>query len=126
MEGEGMECHRCHQEIEPGEEKDHRNQVLCEDCYMDALSPAKACDPWAVYTAKSLEQHQSGPVSLTSIQSEIIAILQETGGLEPPALLARLGDKLTMPQLEREFATLRHMEKIRGERSEGKVFIRLW
>ena len=29
---------------------------LCDDCYMDALSPTKTCDPWAVYTAKSIQK----------------------------------------------------------------------
>jgi hypothetical protein len=46
--------------------------------------------------------------------------------LEPPALLQALQGKLTMPQLEKEFATLRHMEKVRGEKRDDKVFIRLW
>ena len=93
---------------------------------MDALSPAKACDPWAVYSAKTLEQHTGGGITLTPIQAEILSILQETGGLEPPALLERFADRLTMPQLEREFATLRHMEKARGEKRDGKVYLRPW
>ena len=121
-----MKCHQCRTEIDPGEEKEHRGLLLCEDCYMDALSPAKACDPWAVYSAKSLEQHTGGISALTPIQSEILRILKETGGLEAPALLQELEGKLTMPQLEREFATLRHMEKARGEKREGKVILRLW
>ena len=120
-----MKCQRCRTEIESGEEKEHLGRLLCEDCYMDALSPAKACDPWAVYCAKSLEQH-GGVAALTPIQAEIIRILKETEALEAPALLQKLAGKLTMPQLEREFATLRHMEKIRGEKREGRVFIRLW
>jgi hypothetical protein len=121
-----MKCHQCQTEIEPGEEKAHRDLLLCEDCYLDALSPAKVCDPWAVYCAKSLEEHTGGTFTLTPIQSEIMRILKETGGLEPADLLKELEGKITMPQLEREFASLRHMEKVRGERREGKVFIRLW
>jgi hypothetical protein len=121
-----MECHRCHTKIEPGEEKEHLGRLLCEDCYMDALSPAKGCDPWAVYSAKNLEQQTGGSITLTPLQSEILGTLERTGGVEPPALLQELQGKLTMPQLEREFATLRHMEKVRGERREGKIFLRLW
>jgi hypothetical protein len=121
-----MQCHRCQTEIDPEEEKEHLNQVLCEDCYMDALSPPKGCDPWAVYSAKNLEQHAGSGITLTPLQSEILRILKETGGVEPPALLQELAGKLTIPQLEREFATLRHMEKVRGERREGKIFLRLW
>ena len=121
-----MKCHKCQTEIDPGEEKDHLGHLLCEDCYMDALSPAKGCDPWAVYSARNLEQQTGGGITLTPLQSEILGILERTGGLEPPALLQELAGRLTLPQLEREFATLRHMEKVRGERREGKVFIRLW
>jgi hypothetical protein len=120
-----MKCDRCQSAIEPGEDKDHCGQVLCEDCFMDALSPARACDPWAVYSAKSLEQHR-GSSPLTPIQAEIIRILKETGGIEPMALVEMLQGKLTYGEFEREFAALRHMEKARGERREGKVFVRLW
>ncbi len=35
----------------------------------------------------------------------------------------RCGDKT---DLEREIATLRHMEKVRGELRQGKRIIRLW
>jgi hypothetical protein len=121
-----MQCDKCQTVIEEGEEKSHNGRLLCEDCYMDALSPAKSCDPWAVYSAKNLEQHTGGSITMTPIQSEILGILERTGGLEPPALLEALEGKLTMPQMEREFATLRHMEKVRGERREDKVFLRLW
>jgi hypothetical protein len=46
--------------------------------------------------------------------------------LEREALLEALDGKLTMPQLEREFSTLRHMEKARGEKRGDKVFLVVW
>lgn len=121
-----MKCYRCNTIIDQGEEKEHHGQTLCEDCYMDALSPARTCDPWAVYSAKSFEKHTGGTLTLTPIQSEIIRILEETGGIEPTELLKQLKGKLTKSQFEREFAALRHMEKVRGEKRGGMVFIRLW
>jgi hypothetical protein len=121
-----MKCDQCARTIEEGEEKEHRGQRLCEDCYIDAVSPARACDPWAVHSAKSLEQHAGGAVILTPIQTEILRILEESGGIEAADLLERLGGKLTKPQLEREFASLRHMEKARAEKRDDKVFLRLW
>ena len=110
-----MKCEKCRAAIEPGEEREHLNQLLCEDCYLDAL-PMKTCDPWAVYSATSLERHTGGVITLTAMQAEIVRILKETGGLEREALLEALGGQLTMSELEREFATLRHMEKARGEK----------
>jgi len=121
-----MKCDRCNIAIEPGTEINHQGRTLCEDCYMDALSPVRACDPWAVHSAKSFERHSGGSGALTPIQSEILRILKETGGIERTVLLQQLGGKLTLIELEREFATLRHMEKARGEKRGARVVWRLW
>ena len=121
-----MECDRCHANIEQGEEKEHLGQLLCEDCYMDALSPVKTCDPWAVHSAKSFEKHAESPPTLTAVQSEILSILKKSGGIEPQALVKELGGRLTQKELEREFAALRHMEKARGEKRGDRVVWRLW
>jgi hypothetical protein len=120
-----MKCDRCSAAIHEGEEREHHGETLCEECYMDVLSPAKACDPWAVHSAKSFEK-QAGAVTTTPIQTEILRILEETGGIEPEALLERLGGELTPSQLEREVATLRHMERLRAEKRGERVFIRRW
>ncbi len=121
-----MKCDRCNTQIEPGEERVHLGQTLCEDCYMDALSPPKGCDPWAVYAAKSFEKHSAGNVTLTRIQQEILNLLKEAGGLEPQELFRRLGNKLKPKDFERELSVLRHMEKVRGEKQGDRVVLRLW
>jgi hypothetical protein len=121
-----MKCDRCDKAIESGNERNHLGRTLCEDCYMDALSPSRACDPWAVHSARSFERHSGSGGSLTPIQSEILRLLKETGGMEPPVLLRQLGGKLTLKELEREFATLRHMEKARGEKRGDRIVWRLW
>jgi hypothetical protein len=119
-----MKCDRCNGNIDDGEERELHGRTLCEDCYMDSLSPAKACDPWAVYTAKSFSGEDGAGVEVTEIQAKILRILEETGGTEPETVRERLG---VMPaELEREVATLRHMEKVRGELREGKRVLRLW
>ena len=107
-----------------GEEREWHGQILCEDCYMDALSPAKTCDPWAVYSAKSFSKEQKFPVQLTETQSSILQLLKDTGGAEPATVIEQLHIKPA--DLERDIATLRHMEKLRGELREGKKFFRLW
>lgn len=120
-----MKCEKCSAAVDPGEERNHLGMTLCEDCYMDALSPAKSCDPWAVHSAKSLSQAQGGRVTLNETQKRILEILDETGGIQPPVLAGRLG--VPPKALEREIAALRHMEKVRGEMREGKkVFLVLW
>jgi len=120
-----MICERCGDTIESGEEREHYGRILCEDCYMDALSPARACDPWAVHSAKRLEESGGGTgAPVNEVQTRILEILRETGGIEPKDLAERL--QLKPADLEREIAALRHMEKIRGELRDGRRLIRLW
>jgi len=119
-----MICDRCGEQIPAGDETEHCGQTLCEECYMQALSPSRACDPWAVRSAQMLSQKQETHEVLRPIQSLILQVLRETGGLEPNALAEKLGMRL--PELERELATLRHMERIRGKRHSGKTLIILW
>ncbi len=119
-----MNCDRCKNNIEEGDERKLHGQVLCEDCYIDMLSPAKACDPWAVYSAKSFSKDSESNVAVTETQLKILQILKETGGTAPEIIVERL--KLSPSDLEREIATLRHMEKVRGELRNGTRIIRLW
>ena len=121
-----MKCEKCDKQINGDDEVfRHSGRVLCEDCYIDIVSPPKACDPWAVYIAKSTigSGGGSGPV-LSDTQSGILAALRETDGVEPEVLATRVGLKLS--ELERELATLRHMEKIKGALRDGRRIILLW
>jgi len=119
-----MKCDKCDTEVSDGDEREHLGHTLCEDCYMDALSPVRTCDPWAVYSAKSFSKDGGVAPELTDIQSKILDILKETGGIEPEVLTKRL--QMRLSDIERETATLRHMEKLRGELREKKKFICLW
>jgi hypothetical protein len=116
-----MRCDKCGNPIEKDEEREIHGQVLCEDCYMDALSPVRTCDPWAVHTAKSLVKEKS---QLSQVQKMILHILRDSDGMEPKVLSERL--RIRPSDLEREVAALRHMEMVRGELREGKKFIILW
>jgi DNA-binding MarR family transcriptional regulator len=90
---------------------------------MDALSPTRTCDPWAVHSAKQLGD-KTGGLQTNPVQTKILEILAETGGIEPGDLARRLG--MTPVDLERETAALRHMEKLRAEMREGRKYIILW
>jgi hypothetical protein len=118
-----MECHTCKETIEQGDEREFHGNPICEDCYMVALSPAKACDPWAVHSAKSFSNDEKFTLELTNLQSRIVKMLKETGGAGTGALADALG--VTESEIERDIATLRHMEKVRGELRDGKKIIRL-
>jgi predicted transcriptional regulator len=83
---------------------------LCEDCYMDLLSPMKSCDPWAVHSARiSMNQ---GRQALLPIQQQILDAVTAAGAMTVTDLSEALG--IPPAELERQFATLRHMELLRG------------
>ena len=121
-----MQCNKCAASIDKGEERKLRDQILCEDCYIDALSPVKVCDPWALYNAKSLDRNTTEPPLLTPIQSEILDVLKDAGSLDPSVVLLRLERKLTMNELERELAVLRNMQKVRAEMGGERILWRTW
>ncbi len=121
-----MKCQTCGGAIDPGEEREHHDKIICEDCYMVALSPMKTCDPWAVHSAKSFEKFTGETKQLTQVQEKILQILRQDGAMEPDTLLEKLGSNMQFSDLQREFATLRHMEKVRGQKSDGGVLWRLW
>jgi len=119
-----LKCDQCSEPIDSEEAREHNGRTLCEDCYMDVLSPARTCDPWAVYTAKSTLESAGTGATLTATQEGILRILEETGGVEPGELRERIG--LSPGDFEREIAALRHMEKLRAEMRDGVKVICLW
>ncbi len=121
-----MKCDKCGITMASGDERNHHDRTLCEDCYMVALSPIKTCDPWAVHSAKSFEKFAGNKKQLTQIQTDILKILHVHGAMEPETLLKWLGHNMELADLQREFSTLRHMEKVKGEKQGQKVLWRLW
>jgi len=120
-----MKCQKCGAEMEEGEERELFDRMVCEDCYMDHLSPPRTCDPWAVHSAKSFSEDGGAETQLSDLQNKILAVLKETGGAEPAELARKLNIK--PEELQREVATLRHMEKLRGKMlDDGKRVLVLW
>jgi hypothetical protein len=120
-----MNCDRCKDVIPQGEAEDFCGQTLCEDCFMDAFAPVRTCDPWAVRSAsRFVEPGGSTAPTLTVRQGGILAIISETSGVSMRTLAERLEAKEA--DVQREIATLRHMEKIRGAMQDGQKVFRLW
>jgi hypothetical protein len=113
-------CAKCSAAVEADEVKEYRGEKLCEDCYMDALSPTVVCDPWAVHTAKSLKDLPGGQI-LTPLQQKLYDLVKERGEVAMAAAAAYLG--LTEDGLRREFAPLRHMEMLRACKKDEGIFL---
>jgi len=117
-------CEICGKEIEEQQSYEHIGRIYCEDCYMDILSPPKACDPWAVYAARSSLQGEDKFSVLTPLQCRIVAFIKEKGQAPAEDVMQNLN--LTEQEFRREFAVLRHMEVLRGTKKETKTLYTLF
>ena len=118
-----MKCGRCNQELADDEGRVLRGETLCEDCYIEAAYPAKACDPWAVYAAKRSRESmgQQGSEGLTELQKAIYEFIRSRGKVTGEELIQYLG--LSPSQIQTELAILRHCELVRGQKGNGKVYL---
>lgn len=121
-----MICQRCREEIPEGEHFEHMGQTLCEDCYIEAIEPPRTCDVAAVYGAKLARRMagQEGTEGLTGLQSDIYNYVKESG----PVTHEQIARRYNLPkwQLEKNFATLRHCELLRGFREKGQIYVTVW
>ncbi len=120
-----MICNNCRQEIPKGEEMNFRGKVFCEDCYVEALSIPKTCDVAAVYSARKTREAagQKGTEGLTPLQKEIYEYVKEKGRVTPEALAEKFDT--TLAEIQRQFATLRHCELLKGTKIDGVVYLEI-
>jgi hypothetical protein len=109
-------CSKCAANIEAGEEHEHLGATLCEDCYLDALNPPKACDPWAVHTARGFTGQNP---QLTGLQEGILGLLKKRGPMTADDIISTLG--VSASEFRNAFATLRHMELTRGFKQGDQI-----
>lgn len=121
-----MICERCREKIDAGEQFAHMGKTLCEDCYIEAIEPLRTCDVAAVYSAKMARKAagQEGTEGLSELQKDIYDYVKAEG----PVTHEQIMKKFNLPkwQLEKNFATLRHCELLRGFREGGQVFVTVW
>lgn len=110
-----MNCTTCQTPIAEGDERDHQEKTLCEDCYMEALSPPRFCDPWADYAAKSALKNNIS-MDLNSNQVNILALVKACGEVSPMDLIDKLKAKIPPQDVEGECAALKRMGKISIQR----------
>ncbi|MBN1323604.1 MAG: hypothetical protein JW986_06345 [Methanotrichaceae archaeon] len=117
-------CENCESSVDETLEYEGRN--LCEDCYLDAASRIRACDPWGEHSKKTFrEQHGlKGTDGLTDQQAEIYRLIESKGKATREEIQAALG--ISPMELENQFALLRHCQLIKGRREGDLVYIVLW
>lgn len=114
---ESISCERCGQRFPAEDGVFHGGRTVCEDCAMDLMSPAKACDPWAVKMASgSFRTRADAVATLRGLERQLYDCVRARGRVpfeELPEILAT-----SQVEASRAMATLRHMELIRGDRRE--------
>jgi late competence protein required for DNA uptake (superfamily II DNA/RNA helicase) len=117
-----MKCQRCNREISSDQGYTHSGEVLCEDCYLDIRFPAKACDPWAVYSATRTREQSGlkGTEGLTDLQKEIYAFVKTSGKVTPEEMMKRFG--LSGKEMQTQLAVLRHCEMVKGHKDGDKIY----
>jgi hypothetical protein len=117
-----MQCHRCGAAVEAEEVRELNGKGLCEDCYLNAVSQVKTCDPWAVHLAKS-DRSRAG-ISLTPRQEKLYDLVKTKKEIAFPEAARHLD--LPEEEVRREFATLRHLELLRACKRDDRILITLF
>ncbi len=115
-----IQCAKCGKEIDKQQCYQHQGRVFCENCYMDILSPPKACDPWAVHSAQTFLKGKDKLSMLTPLQENIVNYIKKKGEATSEELIENL--HLSEEDLRREFPVLRHMEVLRAAKKGDKIF----
>ena len=113
-------CTKCGASLQGEESREHLGEVLCEDCYLEALSPLRTCDPWAVHTARSLKDLPGG-LTLTPRQQQLYDLVKGQGEVPKQEAARILG--ISEDELQREFAVLRHLEMLRACKKDEGIFL---
>lgn len=118
-----MKCSRCGCEISADNSYQHLGKTWCEDCYIDVQYPAKACDPWAVYSATRSRESVGlkGTEGLTEQQKAIYEFVKGKGRVTREELIERFGVKET--ELQTQLAMLRHCELVKGRKEGDRIFL---
>ena len=118
-----MKCNRCGRGLSVNDSYQHFGQTLCEDCYIEIRYPAKACDPWAVYSATRSRETVGlkGTAGLTDLQAAIYEFIRNKGKATREQLLENLS--LTEADLQRQLATMRHCELVKGHKEGNSIYL---
>lgn len=118
-----MKCSRCGRDICEAESYEYSGETLCEDCYLYAMSPVKGCDPVAVRFATRFREKSGlkGAEGLTESQRSIYELVRSKGKVTREEVM----ETLAIPErdLERQLATLRHCELVKGQKEGDKVYL---
>jgi len=121
-----VKCARCGEDVPREDIYVHRDQELCEDCYMGALQAPKTCDVAATQHAVKhrLSTGQTGSDGLLPVQKQIYDLIKAKGKVTRQQVM----EELEIPdwELEKQIAVLRHCELVKGKKEEDNIYLVLF
>jgi late competence protein required for DNA uptake (superfamily II DNA/RNA helicase) len=122
-DGLRMRCSNCNQEISEDDAYVHREETLCEDCYLEAIQRVRVCDPWAVHIATSTREALGlkGTDGLSDLQKSIYEFIKSKGKITLEEVMGNF--KLSSREMETQFAVLRHCELIRAYKENSRIYL---
>ena len=123
---EGIKCQNCSKIISEDEVFVTEGKTLCEDCYIDVGHRIRVCDPWGERSKKIFREEHclKGTEGLTDLQKEIYEYILQKGKASKAELMERF--QIPSPELENQFAILRHCQLLKGKKEGDAVYIVLW
>jgi len=123
---ESIKCQSCTKDVSVEEVFISGGQTLCEECYIDAGSRIKSCDPWAERSKRIFRESHGlkGIDGLTDLQRDIYEYIRSEGKATGMELIEKF--KLSPTEMENQFAILRHCQLLKGKREDDKVYVVLW
>ena len=123
---EGIACQNCGKMISEDEVFATEGKTLCEECYIDVGHRIRVCDPWGERSKKIFRASHGleGTDGLTDLQKEIYEYIQEKGKATREELMENF--HLPSPELENQFAILRHCQLLKGKKEGDTVYLVLW
>jgi len=85
--------------------------------------PAKACDPWAVYSATRSRETEGlkETAGMTDLQQAIYEFIRGKGKVTREQLIENF--ELTEAELQRQLSTLRHCELVKGHKEDNSIYL---
>ena len=121
-----IKCQTCGREVPEDEFFISGGQTLCENCYIDAGSKIRICDPWGERSKLVFRESHglTGTDGLTDLQKEIYEYIK----LKGKVTRMELADKflLSSVDLDNQFAIMRHCQLLKGKKEGDEVYLVPW
>jgi hypothetical protein len=121
-----IKCQTCGREVPEDEFFISGSQMLCEDCYIDAGSRIRVCDPWGERSKLVFRESHglTGTDGLSDLQKEIYVYIKSKGKATRMELTEKF--MLSSVDLENQFAIMRHCQLLKGKKEGDEVYLVPW